>query len=411
MEPAAPILIGASVAALVVVVVRRVMRHRFASHGLAFGNRLVTEVTFIATGVLLMFLTVLFGQQLLAVKEPPRGQLFSVGVGIVPPGKPLPNRGFVSSLGAEFTSCDEPVNVTVVLAGTAEYFEDQRSELRTERAVTVAVPSEGVTDLRLGYGTDYFDLYDPFTVKPRRDLDVQWSAQEPRKHRAVTSITGRMTDWQAHLVPLIARFKADWLLPRGLGTCYLKLPHMAGGHTLIAAEDALGRSEATSGALVERFPNIGTWTSDDRETIFVSYDGPSRAIRQGVSVVKPGKNDVIGSQPETEIVTAGLPALLCAAEQPRTGGFGESRAELVFGPEGGVAIRNRSFRREAHSTTCGGVFTLAETGAPARRDFVLLMIGAAFSIGAALVLEVALDIQRRRFEQTARASSLASNEH
>ena len=392
MGPVAPILIGAFVGAIVIVVVRRVLRARRPD-----GARLATEISLVVVGVLLMVLSVVVGQGVLAVKEPPRGEQFAAGVGIVPGLSAKPNRGFMASLGARFRSCDEPVDVTIVLAGSAEYFEDREAGLRTRHPVTVGVPGKGLKDLRIGYGNTYFDLFVPFRSVEMPDAEVKFTAAEPRERRAVTSIAGRMGAWSDHMAPIVVRFKADWLKPRGLGTCYLKLPALVGTSSVIGAQDARGRSAATAEELFTRFPTSTARVSDEEDTIFVPYDTGLTTI-EGISIVDPGKNDILSSQPETQVITGGRPGLSCAAHSPRTGSLGDKRAELVLGETAGVAMRHATFPGLANELDCSGVFTMAEVGAGNQRDLVLLLIGAFFSLGAALLLEMGLDIQRRRFD-------------
>jgi hypothetical protein len=390
----APILIGGFVGAIVIVIVRRVLRER-RPHG----ARLATEVTLVVVGLLMMVLSVVVGQRVLAVKEPPRGEQFAAGVGIVPGLSARPNRGFMASLGARFRSCDEPVDVTIVLAGSAEYFEDRESGLRRRRAreVMVGVPGKDLEDLRMGYGSTYFDLFVPFRSVETQDAEVRFTAAEPRERRAVTSIAGRMAAWADHMAPIVVRFKADWLVPRGLGTCYLRLPALVGTSSVIGAQDARGRSVANRAEMLRKFPKAAAQVSDEEDTIFVPYDTGLTTI-EGVSVVDPGKNDLLSSQPETQVITGGRPGLSCTAHSPRTGELGDKRAELVLGETAGVAMRHASFPGLASELDCGGVFTMAEAGAGNQRDLVLLLIGAFFSLGAALLLEMGLDIQRRRFE-------------
>lgn len=410
MEPLAPILIGASVAAVVLVAVRRVVRARLAGRGIdsqSVANRVVAELTFIVLGVLLMVLAVVVGQRILAIDEPPRGELFAAGVGIVPPVAAKADRGFIASLGARFRSCEEPVEVSIVLAGSAEYFEDHRTALRRRTRLTVSVPDTDLGNVRMSYGDDYDDLFSPVNARRSPDADVTLNTDKPRAHRVVTSIGARMERWAEHVVPLVVRFDADWLVPRGLGTCYLKLPPLTGEPSIIAAQDGRGRSSGTVAGLHEAFADTSNIVFDRRETIFVPYDR-MLMIRRGIAAVEPGKNEILGSEPDTEIVSGGLPAHACVTRAPTTGALGDRRAELLRGSEhGGFAVRDRSFTDLAHQRDCSAVVTLAEAGAASRRDFVLLVIGALFSLGAALVLEMLLDMQRRRHERNAAAAAMA----
>jgi len=381
---------------MAIVGVRRVMRRR-RPDGSITGGRLATEVGLIVVGLTLMTLSLVIGQRVLSIKEPPHGERWTAGVGVAASVPPKPNRGFMTSLGAQFRGCDQPVDVTLVLAPSAEYFEDRLAALRKVDELTIGVPGKGLKDVRVGYGDTYSDLFAPFDAGPTTDTRVGLTAEAPHEQRVVTSITAKMRAWTRSLVPVVVRFKADWLAPRGLGTCYLRLPPLVGNDSIIGAEDARGMSVASAAQFDDKFPYENASLSDDRDTIFVPYD-TGLTIRNGISVVDPGKNEVLDSRPDAQVVTGSLPAIACASHSPRTGGVGDQRAELVFGSEFGVAMRERTFMKSATEYTCASVVTLAEAGAGSKRDLVLLLIGAVFSLGSALVLEVLLDMQRRRYE-------------
>jgi hypothetical protein len=383
------------VAAIAIVAVRRVVRRR-RPDGTITGGRLVMEIGLIVFGASLMTLSLLVGQRVLAIEEPPHGEQWPAGVGIKASVRPKPNRGFMASLGARFDGCDRPVAVTIVLAGSAEYFEDREAALGKVDTLTIAVPGKGLKDLKVGYGDTYFDLFDPLDVTPTKDIHVALTADAPREQLAVTSVKARMRAWRRHLAPIVVRFQADWLAPRGLGTCYLKLPPLVGDPTILGAEDASGLSAASADAFMKRFPEVETWVSNDDDTIFVPYD-TGLTVRQGISVVDPGKHEVLDSRPDAQIITGSLPGIACSSHSMRTGFLGDKHAELVFGDEFGVAMRERSLATSAGEYTCDALVTLAEAGAGSRRDLVLLLIGAVFSLGSALVLEIVLDMQRRRY--------------
>jgi hypothetical protein len=379
------------VAAIAIVGVRRVLRTRRPD-----GNRVATDVGLIVIGVTLMTLSLVVGQRVLSIDGPPHGEQWAAGVGIAPGVRPKPDRGFMTSLGARFNGCDKPVEVTIVLAPSAEYFEDKRAALGKTDQLTIGVPGKGLQDLRAGYGDTYFDLFAPLAAGPTTDTRVALTADAPRERRAVTSIKVTMRAWSRNLAPVLIRFKADWLAPRGLGTCYLKLPPLVGGPSILGAEDALGHTATSAAAFVKKYPTIENWISDDDDTLFVPYD-TGLTIRRGIAVVDPGKHEVLDSRPDTQIITGSLPGIACTSHPMPVGALGNQRAELVFGDAFGMAMRQRAFAPSAGEYTCDAVVTLAEAGAGSKRDLVLLLIGAIFSLGSALVLEVALDMQRRRY--------------
>lgn len=400
MEVLPPILIGSAVAAVIAVAVRRALRQRRArtqADEPMSASRLASDVTFLALGVALMVLSVVVGQRLLSVEKPPHGELFSTGIGIAPQVRAKTDRSFVVGLAARFTDCDDPVDVTLAVAGTAEYFEDHEAKLKKRTSFTVALPSTKVDEVTVGASVDgYFEALNPLTANPRDPEQVAGLETEPPSEIAgVTRIRGTIRGWSSHLAALVFRFKAKWLEERGLGTCYLKLPPLVGGWTILGAQAGIGRSAPSDEAYDEKFP-FEEQVSNDNETLFVPYVR-SLAIRNGVAVVEAGKNEVLSSEPETNTVAGGVPAIGCFQSSPDTGELGAVDADLVVGDGGdALAIRDRSFAELIGQHDCSGVVTLAEAGAASRRDLVLLIIGAVFSLGAALLLEIGLDIQRRR---------------
>ena len=401
MEVLPPILIGSAVAAVIAVAVRRVLRQRRARtqpDEAMLARRHASDVTFLALGVVLMVLSVVVGQRLLSLEKPPQGELFPAGVGIAPQVRARNDRSFVVGLAAKFRDCDDPVDVTLAVAGTAEYFEDHEAQLKKRTSFTVAVPSTKVDEVTVGTSLDgYFEALNPLTASPRDAEQVGALKTEPPSEIAgVTRIRGTIRGWSSHLAALVFRFKANWLEERGLGTCYLKLPPLVGSSTIVGAQAGIGHSAPSDEAFLEKCPAGGERTVNDTETLFVPYVR-SLAIRNGVAVVQAGENEVLSSEPETNTVAGGVPAIGCFQASPDTGEMGAVDADLVFGSDGrAAAIRDRSFARLVGQLDCGGVVTLAEAGAASRRDLVLLIIGAVFSLGAALLLEIGLDIQRRR---------------
>jgi hypothetical protein len=400
MEVLPPILIGSAVAAVIAVAVRRALRRRRARtqpDEAMSASRLASDVTFLALGVALMVLSVVVGQRLLSLEKPPRGALFPAGVGIAPQVRAKTDRSFVVGLAARFRDCDDPVDVTLAVAGTAEYFEDHEAKLKKRTSFTVAVPSTTVDEVAVGTSLDgYAEALDPLNASPGDAEQVGALETEPPSEIAgVTRIRGTIRGWSSHLAALVFRFKAKWLEERGLGTCYLKLPPLVGNSTILGAQAGIGRSAPSDEAYLERFL-AEERVVNEADTLFVPYVR-SLAIRNGVVVVDAGNNEVLSSEPETNTVAGGVPAIGCFRASPDTGDLGAVDADLVFGSDNRAgAIRDRSFADFVGQLDCGAVVTLAEASAASRRDLVLLIIGAVFSLGAALLLEIGLDIQRRR---------------
>jgi hypothetical protein len=394
-----PILIGVGAAAVVAFLARAALRGRGGRAGGAGGGgrdgaRRTREVAIALTGAGLAVASVVAGLSVLRVDEPPVGELFAAGPGIATGLGPAPGRGMVAGLGVRFTGCDRPLEGTLVFAGTAEFFEDHAVALARPRHVTVAVPgTEGVEIDSVGLGGGYYDALAPNTAA----ADGGESSASPLEHEppvrrlAVTSVDAVVRGWSSSLSPIVVRFTADWVERRGLGTCYLKLPPLVGTATVIGAQDGRGRGVPTR----DELPN-GDETHSNDGSVWVPYRR-AMAIGSAVAVVDAGRHEVIDADRAPNAVAGSLPAYACSGGDPSTGELGDRDVDLAGpGIDGGYAVRGAAFGRLARELDCGGIVTIAEAGSATKRDLVLLLVGAAFSLGIAMVLEVLLDVHRRR---------------
>lgn len=396
-----PILIGVGIATVVAVLARHLLRARLGAStdpaAATAWRRLATEVTLGTIGLLLMVLSLVVGFRMLQIDGPPRGELFRAGPGIATEVAARPDRGFVAGLGVTFRGCDEPVEGVLAFAGTAEFFEDNASALAGATRFSVAVPgTDEIHDVRVVPGDGYYDALAPITFEPDQGVgDVGRTVE--RRRLDVTSVSGAVEDWRNTLVSVVVTFRADWLERRGLGTCYLRLPPLVGTATVIGAQDGLGRGvRPDTGTLPDA---VADEVSSNDGEISVPYRR-SLAIVSAISVVDVGRHEVIDGGQDANAVVAGQPAVACRALTPRTSDLGDRDAHLVGGPFGGYAVRADAFAPLA-VRDCGRVVTIAEAGSGSRRDLVLLLVGALFSFGAAMLLEVALDVHRRRVARQA----------
>lgn len=401
-----PIVIGAATAAVVVLAARHLILRRHAegdSEATRTARRKASDVTLAVIGLLVMVLSLVVGLRILAVEPPPQGELYEAGVGFAPDVAARPGRGFVVGLAARFTDCNDPVEVTIAIAGTAEYFEDNENALRRRTGFTIAVPGKGIDEIALGYGGGGYED----ALKPSLAKRTRWRMVDPVRReearvtpRTVTSIRGSVGNWSSHLHSLVVTFDADWLSDRGLGTCYLALPPLAGEYSILGAQDARGRSAGSVEEALRRFPTA-ILLMNGRRDLVVSH-APALFVRNGVAVVPTGGHEILRIEPAANTNSAGVPALACSKPPLEPGRLGSPAADVVELPDGSAyAIRGDAFADQVGDRDCSALVTMAEAGAGARRDLVLLLIGAFFSLGAALLLEVALDVHRRRLEAAA----------
>src|SRR3954452_23610813 len=106
----------------------------------------------LASGLSLVLVSLAFGILVLNVNNAsvpePRG------IGFVPPVLPAPGRGFLVSEGLAATSCSNPVHVTLVVTGSAEYWIDHADALGRSAELRVAVPDVDIHNIQVGLGSD-----------------------------------------------------------------------------------------------------------------------------------------------------------------------------------------------------------------------------------------------------------------
>lgn len=405
-----PILIGAVVAGVAVVATRALLRTRAGSAERGAGSdgtagRLFWDAALIILGAFLMAISVVVGLELLQVDDPPEDLPFESAPGIATSLSPHPrvNRGFVAAMSVTVQSCDEPVDVRLVFAGTAEFFEDNDAALSGPTRITVAVPSPTLLDdHRVGLGAGYSTATSPATARYSPALTAaHFTTQGETAGLATLGVNGVVRSWASHLAPVIVRFRADWLTDRGLGSCYLRLPAMAGDETVIGAQDGRGEAYRSEQAFVDANPDETRVLSNDGlpPTLWVRYER-HLAVAAAVTVVDAMSNEIVAAEPQIRATSGRLPALVCVRRTLATGRLGNLEADVVRpSVDTGFVIRAGAFAELARSADCSGTVTITEPGAGRWRDLVLLLTGAVFSLGAAIILEVVLDMYRRRRPQ------------
>jgi hypothetical protein len=152
-----------------------------------------------------------------------------------------PIRGIVISTSILVESCDQPVNVTVVASGTAEYWRRNRHRIRRLRGLfALAIWDPDVRNIRIG-------VVDPAAgVQPLPSLRETLDTSGVRLKRIAsngraTAVTGDVLNWRQTWKSIALNFQANWLYPRSVGTCFLRLPALTGAAPNKATTDAAHR--------------------------------------------------------------------------------------------------------------------------------------------------------------------------
>ena len=353
--------------------------------------------------VLLIAGPILIGVFALSQESPERKEPASVG--FVPPLGGKPGRGFTVGLVARLRSCEEPLDVTVVAAGTAEYWLDNAAALRGRVAFQLALPGV-VGEVELRPGTTATDVVDPDTTELRRNdppllLPGDFRRTRTRRTGDLLIVGGTIRDWPKTLVPVIADFRADWIEERSLGTCFIHLPAIAGDLSILSAQRALGNARKVDSLIVG--PN--DLTVDSRDLGLGARYRPGLEVVYGSATVRVdnGSIDTDDSLPPPSESVNGNPTWTCMGRARSTKLLGdkpsgpavEDEDYVLLGPDplGSAGALSTPALRAGPAGDCSAVVAANEASSEWKRDLVLLLIGAVVSLGITILVELALGMR------------------
>jgi hypothetical protein len=174
-------------------------------------------------------------------------------------------------------------------------------------------------------------------------------------------------------------FFANWLAPRGRGSCFVRLPALVGTGSIAL----LGASLDPSGIL-QAFNNL---------TVYGGSLDPSSSLPPPTTFASPTSAwQCVNSVPPTR------------SASPEATRRGEVAPGIVPTPSGhGVAFTEGVFRRSRPAAqTCGGVAVVKEAGSDARRDLELLILGAVIGLALALIIQGVMTVAQGYSEQSRR---------
>jgi hypothetical protein len=352
-------------------------------------------ITTISLG--LVVFTLVGGVDLLGTRQPPRVQAEAPAVGFVSPKPATPGRGFAIGMGITVKRCDEPVHVKLVAAGTAEYWEDHP----VGGDFKLGIPGRRGKDLtELRYGSEYLSVVNPMDSNPFEREGRDWKATNVQN---MTVISGRLPAYEE----VAAEFDATsfdeerkWLEERGQGTCYLRLPALAGNFTAFAAEQADGRAypekklpqELVLKRQGECVPQLSERMHHGHR-LEALYCPEAEIVHGSVAVRAAAEGESAGevladeSLPEPDTVVEGDPVWSCRSD-PRGRDKKRSTAEL-FEVRGGLPYSRDRLEREI-APNCSGFVAFSEADADERRDVTLILIGIGVALGLGAFIELVM---------------------
>jgi hypothetical protein len=295
-------------------------------------------------------------------------------------------------------SCKKPVSVVVVAGASAEYWRRHARGFPNPARFKLALPDVHDGEVKVTAGSSASDLVAPDSAGGSSGssavvLPSEFHVDKARQKGATTIVSGRFRNWSDTFVPVVAAFKANWLERSGLGHCFLKLPALVKDYSVFAAQFARNRVMSR-----ERFEGtLGVYSSRAGQT--APYD-PGVEIKQGLTTVRFHHGHVLSgdSLPVADRTVDGDPAWTCDGGKPRSPGSLRSKTapDILIGRYGTPAAFSRAALEREVAGDCSAFVLLSQENAQRTRDILLLLIGAGVSLGAALLVELGLDLQKRR---------------
>jgi hypothetical protein len=337
-------------------------------------------------GALMIVGSVLVGAWKLPVRQGPAGEPASVGVVSPEPGATGDGNGFAVGMAISVRGCGERVHVTVVANGTADYWQRRAHGFPSRVPVRIALPGTDLRGLAVGVTDNATAVGLP--TRAVRETRTFFRPDPPRETAGITAVSGTVFYWSKHLNSIVATFDADWLEPRGIGTCYLRLPALTGGLSVLAAQTARGRVSARPKT---RRPVIRSV----RTGLAAVYEPALETTLASTTVtVEDGDVDDAASRPGPDQTFEGNPVWACETSPPVARELRDRPrgpvADIVSGSSTAGGAYSEAYIKDTRGTECDGTAVIVERSAGTKRDLLLLALGATFSLGAAIAAETAL---------------------
>lgn len=231
-------------------------------------------------------------------------------------------------------------------------------------------------------------------------------------------VVGRFNNWPHSDRTYEITFTANWLHPRGYGSCWLSLPELISPASSVlrlhAAESVNKRLGSASGATP-----LSEGSSSATTTMTYTYpNGRTRRVvehsHQGDSYTSGAAPAAVGwvwlstrlhILPAESLASApsfGTPRWTCQDLSSTAGALGTpTELDLGLGPDGGWRFKRSqplsAFVTAAQSTRgCGGWVALATASAESDRNAWLLLTGATLSLAMAVLIDAIVARRGRR---------------
>lgn len=369
------------------------------------------SLTRIGLGLGISLLAVASAGVLIRVDVKPAPEQRGIGVevvGLSPPSKARGyDRGLTLAMVVKVTECDNPVQVQITLAPTAEFWIDNHEDLASQAVVRFAIPDdlaadasvdEVLSDPEAWMGTDGLA---PFvTAVPKESADVDLDPTATKESQA-TFITVKVPEWGSTLNPLTVQFFADWTHHRSfLGGCYVSLPAVAGLPTVLSTAQLAGLAKASPSDLPS--DNANLFVVSSKQPRLYAYYEEAFEVTRGVTSLELDDHTLQegASLPAPNANLGGAPAWTCRSTIPQSFRYGRLKpgdpAGDVFALLQNDATFSFSDQRLAQilrQRTCASFVAIEASSAGTRRDLLLIVVGTIIALGIELLLS---GVKRRR---------------
>lgn len=245
------------------------------------------------------------------------------------------NNGYIMAVTVTVTKCSSPVNVEADLVLPREFYKtEQPSGIGSP--LTKALVGISVGDPRASFHAIHEG---DWQSDPQHARDLTWITHfsTPTLVGATGTVaTIRLDDWRSRPDEVVASFTADWLSPRGYGSCWLRLPRLMGEdvpnlavNSADAVNEQVGRASGASNTGMSGGSSSRiTWylpagkrvsrQSQPEVTQYVDGDVPASigytALASQLSII-PGESE--GAAPELEPRAGSAPRPSTKPSMPR----------------------------------------------------------------------------------------------
>jgi hypothetical protein len=345
----------------------------------------------------LIALPIAVGLYLIRTDQPNREE--PPGVGFVPPLPASPGNGFALSMLVDAKGCKDTVHVTVVAAGSANYWVEHASRLRRAEhdpddrrpSFRMVLPDVRDGTLHVWRGTKATDVQVPQDARdpPGRSPSLTVKTEISKRDGVFTIVSGDVPHWTDDLAPIVVGYDASgWVSRRGLGSCFVQLPALTGDLSVLSAQfarHARGSSTGTATDIVVSSRRTGQFDLYDRRLDPVHG---STTVAAASGEVSTGE-----SLPPPATSTNGSPTWTCHPRGKTAGLLLDEPAnapDVLFGysPEPTPGALSRRALQLSDTSDCSALAVLVESSAGLWRDAVLLLVGAFISLGFAVCIEL-----------------------